>query len=120
MVTLRSEGNGNRWDQRLSGRISPPCAPKVRFGLLAVTQRPEKCEMAKLGADNAPRVAAFGHKRTFAGTASEHVRQYPGTPDQQSDTGRVAEPVAGGDSFFEQNEQGEARDPVEVHHPAEK
>ncbi len=50
----------------------------------------------------------------------ERERQHPGTPDEQSDTGHVAEPVAGGDSLFEQNEQGEARDPVEVHHPAEK
>ncbi len=51
---------------------------------------------------------------------SERERQHPGTPDEQSDAGRVAEPVAGGDSLFEQNEQGEAPDPVEVHHPAEK
>ena len=51
---------------------------------------------------------------------SERERQHPGTPDEQSDTGRVAEPVAGGYGLFEQNKQGEARDPVKVHHPAEK
>ena len=51
---------------------------------------------------------------------SERERQNPGTPDKQSDTRRVADPVAGADRLFEQNEQGEARDPVEVHYPAEK
>ena len=51
---------------------------------------------------------------------SEGERQHPGTPDEQNDTGRIAEPMTGGDGPFEQNEQGEARDPVEVHHPAEK
>ena len=51
---------------------------------------------------------------------SERERQHPGTPDEQSDTGGVAEPMACGYTLFEQNKQGEARDPVEVHHPAEK
>ncbi len=50
----------------------------------------------------------------------ERERQHPGTPDKQSDAARIAEPMAGGDSFFEQNEQGDSGDPVEVHHPAEK
>jgi len=52
--------------------------------------------------------------------SSERERQHSGTPDEQSDTSRVTEPVAGGDSLFEQNKQGETRDPVKVHHPAEK
>ena len=47
-------------------------------------------------------------------------REHPGTPDDQSDTGGVAEPVASWDNLFEQNKQGEARDPVEVHDAAEK
>ena len=51
---------------------------------------------------------------------SERERQHPGTPNEQNDTGRIAEPMAGADSFFEQNEQGDARDPVEIHHPTEK
>jgi hypothetical protein len=61
-----------------------------------------------------------GARRDACMSLSELERQHPGTPDEQSDTGRVTEPVAGGDSLFEQNEQGEAHDPVEVHHPAEK
>ncbi len=51
---------------------------------------------------------------------SERERQNPNTPDEQSDTGSVAEPVAGWDGLFKKNEQGEARDPIKVHYPAEK
>ena len=51
---------------------------------------------------------------------SQRERQHPGTPDEQSDTGRVADPVASRDRLFEQNQQGEARDPVKVHHATEK
>lgn len=47
-------------------------------------------------------------------------RQHPGIPDEQSDAGRVAEPVPRRDGLFARHEQREARNPVEVHHAAEK
>ena len=50
----------------------------------------------------------------------ERGRQHPCAPDEQSDAGCVAEPVPRGDSLFEQYEQRETCDPVEVHHAAEK
>ncbi len=62
----------------------------------------------------------LGRRRDTCMPLLERERQHPGTPDQQSDTSRVAEPATGGDNLFQQNEHGDARDPVEVHHSAEK
>ena len=53
-------------------QIKSRCAPVVRFGSLADTQRPENCRMAELRLRMRPRVSAYGQKRTFtfAGSAS--------------------------------------------------
>ena len=59
----------------------------------------------------------LGHKRPFN---SDRERQHPGTPNEQNDTGGVTKPVASRNGLFEQYEQCEARDPVKVHHAAEK
>ena len=51
---------------------------------------------------------------------SERERKRRDSPDGQSDSGGIAEPVAGRDGFFEEDKQGEADDPIEVHYTAEK
>lgn len=67
-----------------------------------------------------PDVVLLDKRRDACMPLLERERQHPSTPDEQSDAGRVAEPVPRGDSLFEQYEQCEARNPVEVHHAAEK
>jgi hypothetical protein len=61
LAAAQSEISWECPDKQASGNVDPgsmnlhaQIGLNVRFGSLADTQRPEKCEMAELGADNAP------------------------------------------------------------------
>ena len=62
-------------DIMMPGVGSHATVTSVRFGSLADTQRPEKCDIAELEVKKRLLVSAFGHKQTFYEIAESRRRR---------------------------------------------